>query len=128
MKKKNLYLWVSLHATMILTILLCSVWFLIHTLQTVTDIIPDTKPNYIYLERDPSGTVESLPPSESKQEYWTVKEHEGKIGIFQGDGVLIQILDTYVKTLPKADQKLLGEGFEIDSRDKLNAIIEDYSD
>jgi hypothetical protein len=49
------------------------------------------------------------------------------IGIFRPDGTLVETVETYIKTLPEADKRLLKEGFEIHGRRALNSIIEDYS-
>ena len=49
-----------------------------------------------------------------------------KIGVFSEDGSLVMVIDVYVKTLPEADKRLLGEGFEVVGRSALNAVVEDY--
>ena len=43
------------------------------------------------------------------------------------ENTLLRIIEVYTKTLPEADRRLLGEGFEIVGDDQLNSIIEDYS-
>ena len=76
-----------------------------------------------------SENAESESDTESEPiETWVVKEYMGQIGVFKPDGSLEVLLDTYVKTLPKADQALLGEGFEIQGRTQLNEILQDYGD
>ena len=49
------------------------------------------------------------------------------IGLFDTEGRLVDLIDTYVKALPEADQRLLGEGFAIQSKLEWMAIVEDYS-
>ena len=61
------------------------------------------------------------------QEEYTVKSHEGKIGIFYKEDTLIRIIDVYVKTLPKADQTLLEKGLLVTNEAELRSIIEDYT-
>ena len=34
------------------------------------------------------------------------REHNGRIGIFEEDGTLVEILDVYVKTLPETDRRM----------------------
>lgn len=58
----------------------------------------------------------------------TVKEHNGQIGIFDGENKLQRLLDIYVKTLPKADRDQLREGITVNSEKELYSIIEAYSD
>ena len=59
---------------------------------------------------------------------WTVKEYSGKIGIFNSNGELVEIIDTYIKSLPSKDQALLREGFEVNSEKELYSVIEAYSE
>lgn len=63
----------------------------------------------------------------TERSYWKVCEYEGRIGIFLEDGTLYDILDVYVKTLPEADRRMLGEGIIIESEEALRSIIEDYT-
>ena len=84
---------------------------------------------YVYMpqestEEDPK---ESEPLPEEPSEGYLVKEYQGKIGIFSTDGLLLEIIDTYVKTLPEADRTLLGEGISVKTREELNSLVEDYS-
>ena len=58
---------------------------------------------------------------------WIIREHEGQIGIFTSDNVLINTLNVYIKTLPIADRDLLREGIEVTTRKELLEVIEDYS-
>ena len=81
----------------------------------------ETELVYVYVE---SETIES----DTDIKKWLVKEYEGKIGIFDNDGKLLQIIDTYIKTLPMEDRSLLREGIEICDEASLYSIIEAYSD
>ncbi len=63
----------------------------------------------------------------SKTDIYTVKEYEGKIGVFYNqENVPYQEIDVDVASLPEADQALLKEGITVYSTEKLNSIIEDY--
>ena len=84
---------------------------------------------YVYMpqestEEDPK---ESEPLPEEPSEGYLVKEYQGKIGIFSTDGLLLEIIDTYVKTLPKSDQNLLKEGIYLEDERELLELIQDYS-
>ena len=85
---------------------------------------------YVYLTQEDADTQynEGTDTSTSQDETYTVKEYFGRIGIFKSDGALMRVLEVYVKTLPEADKRLLGEGFEIVGKKRLNSIIEDYTE
>jgi len=88
--------------------------------------IAETEEVYVYLPQE-EKEAESVPPPEETASGYLVKEYHGQIGIFSSDGSLLEILDTYVKTLPEADRTLLGEGIWVTTREELNSLIEDYS-
>ena len=80
-------------------------------------------PVYIYVtEKAPS-----LPTEGSAPLGWTLRDYEGRIGVFDGGGRLCYLSEIYVKTLPKADRILLREGITVTSKQALDALIEDYS-
>ena len=87
--------------------------------------VPDTQIVYvpIYVE-----TTEEVDNSETvdTEDIYIVKSYEGKIGIFENN-YLIDVIDVYTKTLPKADQKLLEKGIVISGKSDLNSLIEDYT-
>ncbi len=88
--------------------------------------ITETEEVYVYLPQEEREPEPSTPPEDETTGY-LVKEYQGQIGIFSSDGTLLEILDTYVKTLPEADRTLLGEGIWVKTREELNSLIEDYS-
>ena len=55
---------------------------------------------------------------DNQQEY-IIKLYNGRIGVFTSDGTLLQVIDVYTKTLPKADQDLLEKGFNIKSKENV---------
>ena len=73
-----------------------------------------------YFEKD-SGE------SESPAVLYTVREHEGKIGVWNSDGKLRMIIDVSVSSLPDADRDELSGGFTVSSEEELMALVEDYS-
>ena len=101
---------------------------LVRAIRRSAEMPPATKTEeiYVYLPQTEEQNEESA-STEPEHQGFLVKEHHGQIGIFLSDGTLIEILDTYVKTLPEADRALLGEGIWVETRAALNALIEDYS-
>lgn len=55
----------------------------------------------------------------------SIRETNGKVGIFTEDGLHIRTLDINVSTLPAADQTALKNGITINSWRELFALIED---
>ncbi len=56
-----------------------------------------------------------------------LKEYNGVIGVFDDTGVLTDIIDVDIKSLPEADRVMLGAGIWAMSRRELAALIEDYT-
>lgn len=81
---------------------------------------------YVYVTV-PHSTYVSSSENNFPETYWRVCEYQGKIGIFLADGTLYDVLDIYVKTLPEADKRMLGEGIVIKNEAELRSIIEDYT-
>ena len=77
---------------------------------------------YVYVT-DISGTSEALIANEE----WIAYAYNDKIGIFDTNGELLYVIETYIKTLPSADRDLLREGIEIKTKNELLSLIEDYS-
>lgn len=127
MKKNRLPLIASIYAVLICALLFTSVLILLNALnreRRIRESMETLSPVYVYLEKDQTETVVSTAlPLEG---YWA-REYREKIGIFKTDGSLYFVLDTYVKTLPKADQGLLKEGIYLEDELQLNRLIEDYS-
>ena len=81
----------------------------------------DSEYVYVYV---PQGELEE---STEEAYFWYVREYEEKIGIFSHEGVLLEVLDVYTHTLPKADQSMLREGITVYTREDLYSLIEDYT-
>lgn len=118
------------YAICLLFLLLATTQVLLGALrQSAEKKLPsETEEVYVYLpqETKPPTQSEATPPEETTEGF-LVKEYRGQIGIFSADGTLLEILDTYVKTLPEADRALLGEGISVKTREELNSLVEDYS-
>ena len=56
---------------------------------------------------------------------YTVKEFDGKIGVFL-NGDFQYVIDTYVFTLPEQDKKLLQKGINASSLQELDDILSCY--
>ncbi|MBQ8141323.1 MAG: hypothetical protein IJ038_06500 [Clostridia bacterium] len=93
--------------------------------EVVTETSIETEYVYVYAGGAPQSTSPATEATTAS--VWTVKEYEGKIGIFTEDGRLAGVIDVYVKALPETDRRLLGEGIKVYSVEALNALIEDYS-
>lgn len=63
----------------------------------------------------------------SKTDVYTLKEYEGRIGIFHNDDTVpYQQIDVDVSTFSEEDQQLLKDGIKVFSMEELNRKIEDY--
>ena len=130
MKKKGILTLTSVYAIIMLFILICSVSILTASIKRNTLSTPsDTEYIYVYVTQESEEALSEhiIKETDIEDIGWTVKEYCGQIGIFSADGTLLYVLDTYVKTLPEADRRLLGEGIKIESKADLLSIIEDYT-
>ncbi len=129
MNKKQFLITICLFGSVLMIISCLAVGVLIYAMQKNRSTLPDIQTEYIYVyvPKEENDEPPSLKP-DAESTGWTLKEHQGRIGIFDTTGTLIQVIDTYVKTLPKADQSMLGEGIYADTEQELRSLIEDYSD
>ena len=64
----------------------------------------------------------------TKKEYYTIKEYEGRIAVFENsDTNPLTIYDSYVSLLPESDRNRLKTGILVDNSQDLQRIIEDYT-
>ncbi|MBQ8330899.1 MAG: hypothetical protein IJX94_00175 [Clostridia bacterium] len=129
MKKRGFLTLTSLYAVIMLCILIASVTVLTTAFRKRTVSQPPSETEYIYVSvtQEQTQTQVSTEDTAPSEDGWIVKEHGDRIGIFSRDGVLLFVLDTYIKTLPEADRRLLREGIVIESQGELLALIEDYT-
>ncbi len=76
----------------------------------------------------PASQSQPIDYTSSEESYYTVKEHNGKIAVFNQNGVNpIHIFENpYVRDLPEYDRKLLKNGITVYSNEELLKILEDY--
>lgn len=125
--KINLILKITaIYAILMIAILVISLWFVFNSRDINEVIIEESsiQTEYVYVVKDEIKDTE--PQEMDTDKIYTVREHMGRIGIFDESGTLIMTLEVYVRTLPEADKRMLEEGFEIVGEKQLNAIIEDY--
>ena len=116
-----------MYSLLMLTMMGIAVFVLAKRTNVPPTVLPngeETKEKYVYVYIEPEDTT----PQTEEEAGWIVKEYEKRIGIFSADGELLECLEIYTKTLPKADQGLLREGITVTTRSELYALIEDYSE
>ena len=64
---------------------------------------------------------------QDEEPIYFMREHNGKIGIFSEKNKLIETLDVFVVTLPRADRDSLADGITVRGTDNLNALKEDFT-
>ena len=114
-----------IYAVLMLIILVASLFFAFRSAdkgEAVT-VEKHVQTEYVYIVKD---ELQEDATETSGVKLYTVREHMGKIGVFEEDGTLYKVIDVYVKNLPEADKRLLGEGFWVEGDKELNAVIEDY--
>ena len=123
MSIKRIYIIMTFISVILFVCLTASVSALSKSLKQARST-PSTSPvETVYVYNSTEETSISTP-----NESWTVKAYNEKIGIFDSDGELVEIINTYIKALPSKDQALLREGFEVNSEKELYSVIEAYSD
>ena len=124
MNKRQLLTVTSIYAFATIWRLLLSavILFLIMRRDTPPESPAETEVVYVYKDQ----SIES--DSTTSEEGWVVREYEEQIAVFRPNGTLVRVLDTYTKTLPEADRRLLREGIAIQTEAGLYSLIEDYTE
>lgn len=74
---------------------------------------------FIYEDRQTQGYA---------NEQYVVGVYDDKVAVYaQGDSVPIEIYDVFVSTLPIKDQYELKKGIKVEGKNRLKALIEDYT-
>ena len=73
-------------------------------------------------------TFPSDTPTDILVQEFCVREADGTVAIYTGDGYLVRYLDVEVSLLPKEDQDALKKGILLSSWKELLALIEDYTE
>ncbi len=71
--------------------------------------------------------VAGLAVTQPAEEIFILREYDGIIGVFDASGVLTDIIDVQVNSLPEADREMLETGIYAFSKSELNSLIEDYT-
>ena len=128
MKEKRLLRGVCLYAiSMLILFVFCVLFASKREVNFVDSQAETTSKNetvYVYVEitSEEKETAEVI-----ARNYYKVCAYEERIAVFSEDGTLLEVWDTYVKTLPKADQRLLEEGLILFSEEEFHAVKEDYT-
>ena len=100
--------------------------------EHATQKLPATEPPSTETEQNTTATdvmkdPQLAPESSAPTVLFTVREVDGRIGIYDQNGSLVRTLNVPVATLPRADREQLAMGITLTSQQELNALIEDYS-
>ena len=80
-------------------------------------------------ENHPQNAVESQQevPANAEQQTYTVKEHNGVIGVFAGSGAEpLLVVNVPLSSLPKTDAALIRQGIVVEGSAALQRLLEDY--
>ena len=87
----------------------------------------ETQIVYVPIYTEIAESTEEMSTTEVKIKHFTVKSYGEKIGIFNENDVLVNVIEVYTKTLPKTDRDLLEKGIVVFDDAELRSIIEDYT-
>lgn len=75
-----------------------------------------------------TSTDEEEPSTEADVLYqkFSMRETNGKIGVYTEDGFLVRIIDVNVNLLPQSERDALREGITVNSWRELAALIQDF--
>ena len=74
-----------------------------------------------------SSPIEDV-EADTRSNAFSLRESNGKIGVYTEAGYLIRLLNVDVSTLPKTDRDRLAVGISVSSWKELIALIEDYEE
>ena len=69
----------------------------------------------------------SIQETDDNSVTFILKNYNGVIGVFDQSGVLTDIIDVDIKSLPEQDRTMLEAGIWARSRQELASLIEDYT-
>lgn len=91
------------------------------TTEPTTQTAPGTD------DRNTTAQSPEPPVTDAAAAAYTVRELDGRIGIYGEDGTLLRTVNVSVATLPRADREQLAAGITLTSRQELEALILDFS-
>ena len=72
--------------------------------------------------------IQTQPVAAQKESVYILGVKDGRLAIYASDGyTLIDLLDTYVYSLPQSDREAVSQGIEVYSVSELVALIQDYT-
>ncbi len=96
--------------------------------EMATETLPEgTQEDTQGSQSDTLPQPEAVPETTVPAILYTVREVNGRIGVFDASGALMRTLNVPVATLPRADREQLAVGITLGSKEELNALIEDFS-
>ena len=76
----------------------------------------------------PSKDVETQPVAVQKQRMYILGVKDGRLAVYASDGyTVIDVLDTYVYSLPPSDREAVSAGIEVYTVSELVSLIQDYT-
>lgn len=94
-------------------------------MQSFLDDQEATEPQDNQLQSEEQETESSV-PVDILADQFCMREVNGRIAIYSGDGYLIRILDIPVDTLPSADRLALRQGIQVSSWKEVLALMQDF--
>ena len=81
-----------------------------------------------YMPKDcGSEEYQSLQEINDEEKIHMVKEYNGIVGVFDGNGVLIKEVDVTVSSLPDADRQDLKVGIRVYSSEELERLLDEFN-
>lgn len=75
-----------------------------------------------------AGSLSAKVSASASSGGYLIKTYGGKVAVFtSGSGAPDQVFDVNVASLPQAEQTRLKNGFRVQTRDEMLAVIENYS-
>lgn len=121
MKIKHPYIYTAVLSILFLILIISTAILFSVSLNNTPQVPNESETIYVYLPETDSEL-------ESNTFSFFIKERDGKIGIFDSQGMLLRTLEVYTKTLPEEEQLAIREGFGVSSEKELYSLIEVYSD
>ena len=122
MRQKFSYVMSAALALLFLILLSTVTFAFMFSIKNGGDTPKDTDTVYVYVSAEVTETANTDESS------FFIREYNEKVGVFDQNGKLVNVIDTYVKTLPKSERAELQEGFWVESDKELYSIIEAYTD
>lgn len=115
---------ITLGISVLLTVLLCI--FGATVSRTEKFVSSHQCPTQII--RESAKDTESQEAVTTPKRLYVLGEKDGKLTVYASDGyTIVDILDTYVYSLPLSDREAVAEGIPIYTVNELISLIEDYT-